>query len=189
VKSKRLFVIAAVSVMAATTVIPTIARPVTAQAQETPAAQEPTFNWGTSRPLRTCPDKTAPAKGRMTVALATAYVACEYEEEPPYNARILFVDILSLKIASQTRRVNTGDVALWPDIDQKKPIYILSGSIVVHACGNITENEYGPKLGSNCIQTRVPKAKGNCRVDVFGEWTCYLGGYDPKPRTKEPAPA
>ncbi len=188
-KSKRLFVITAATLAAATTMIPVVVGPGAAQAQEASVAEAPRFDWGTSRQLRTCPDRTVPAKGKMSVAQATAYVACEYEEEPPYNARILFVDILSLQIASQTRRVNAGDVSLWPDINQRKPIYILRGSIVVHACANITGTATGPKLGSNCIQSRVPKAKGNCRVDVFGEWTCYLGGYDSKPLTAEPAPA
>jgi hypothetical protein len=149
-------------------------------------AQEVQWNWGTSRQLRTCPDKTNPKKGNMTVAMATTYVACFYEEREPYNAAVTFVDILSLQTVK--RKVTPRDIGLWPDIDRSRPVFTLRGSIVVHSCTNITNNEYSPKQGENCNRSDVPKAKGTCWVEVTGDWSCYLGGIDPSPKRKQPAP-
>jgi hypothetical protein len=150
-------------------------------------AQEPEWNWGTSRQLRTCPDKTKPKKGAMTVALAMMHVSCFYEEREPYNANVTFVDIASLQIGAK-HKPSTRDIMLWPEIDRKRPVYVLRGSMVVHTCANITSNEYGPKQGENCSQSQLPKAKGNCWVDSFGDWSCYIGGTDPSPKRKQPAP-
>jgi hypothetical protein len=151
-------------------------------------AQEPQWNWGTSRQLRTCPDKTSPKKGAMTVAMATTYVGCFYEERKPYNANVTFVDVLSLQIIGKKNKPTTREIMLWPEIDRKRPVYLLRGSLLVHTCANITGNEYGPEQGSNCSRSEVPKAKGNCWVDLVGEWSCYLGGSDPSPKRKQPAP-
>jgi hypothetical protein len=150
-------------------------------------AQEPQWNWGTSRQLATCPDKTNPKTGKMTVALATMHVVCFYEERPPYNANVTFADIASLRIVAQ-RKARTRDIMLWPDIDQKRPVYDLRGSMFVHTCTNITTTEYSPKQGANCSLSVLPKAKGTCWVDIEGDWSCYLGGIDPYPKRKQPAP-
>jgi hypothetical protein len=150
-------------------------------------AEEVQWNWGTSRQLRTCPDKTNPKKGNLTVALVSTYVACSYEERDPYNASVTFVDVVKIQSAVK-RKVNGRDIGLWPDIDQSRPVYVLRGSIVVHTCANITGNATGPQQGENCSRSDLPKAKGTCWVDVVGEWSCYLGGIDPSPKRKQPAP-
>jgi hypothetical protein len=156
-------------------------------APHTARAQEPQWNWGTSRQLRTCPDKTSPAKGKMTVALATMYVACYYEEQAPYDASVYFVDISSLQVVTK-RRASAKDTTFVSEIDPKKPVYVLQGSMVLHQCYNITTNEYGKKQGENCSRSELPKAKGKCVADLLGEWKCYLGGMDPSPKRKQPAP-
>jgi hypothetical protein len=148
-------------------------------------AQEVQWNWGTPRQLAGCPDKSSPKKGSMTVALAAKYVTCFYEEREPYDAAVPFVDISRLQLVSK-RKASTRDIMLWPDIDRNRPVYDLRGSMVVHTCTNITGNEYSPKLGENCSRSELPKAKGNCWVDIVGEWSCY--GIDPSPKRKQPAP-
>jgi hypothetical protein len=150
-------------------------------------AQEVQWNWGTSRQLRTCPDKTNPKKGNMTVAVATSYVACFYEERPPYDASVTFIDVLSLQFAAK-RKATARDVGLWPDIDQSRPVYVLRGSIVVHTCYNITNTATSPKQGENCSRSDAPKSKGTCWVDIVGDWSCFLFGTDPSPKRKQPAP-
>jgi hypothetical protein len=161
-------------------------RPVAAQ--EAPPTTGPTFNWGTSRVQRTCPDRTAPTSGKISVAQASVYVACSYEERPRTGASIDFVDILKLQIAPTRRKVLLSDIERWPNINQKKPIYVLRGSVVLHQCYNITNNTNSPQQGANCTQSRVPKAIGTCWQDKFDDWFCFLGGYDPKPLYKQPAP-
>jgi hypothetical protein len=150
-------------------------------------AQEPQWNWGTSRQLVTCPDKTNPKTGTLTVAMATTYITCFYEEREPYDANVTFADILSLQLVTK-RKARTRDIMLWPDIDRKRSVYDLRGSMVVHSCTNITTNQYSPKQGENCSRSEIPKAKGTCWVDIVGEWSCYLGGTDPSPLRKQPAP-
>lgn len=152
------------------------------------SAQEVQWNWGTARQLRTCPEKTSPTKGTMTVALATKYVACYYEERPPYDASVTFADISSLQIVAK-RQASAKDTTFVSELNTKKPVYVLRGSMVVHTCYNIIPtNEYGHKQGSNCSQSNLPKATGKCVADIVGQWKCYLGAIDPSPKRKQPAP-
>jgi hypothetical protein len=142
-------------------------------------------NYGTERTLRTCPDRSQPSKGPISVAQAKAYVACSYEDKPPYNAAVRFVDVQKLEIASNTRPVNTQDIMRWPQINQHKPIYVLQGAVVVHSCANIAGSQ---KVGSNCIRYDVPKAIGTCWQDQFAAWFCFLGGPTAKETRQQPAP-
>jgi hypothetical protein len=56
-------------------------------------AQPSGFDFGTNRRLRTCPSKTEPRSGRISVEQAKMYVACNYEEKGVFNASVQFVDI------------------------------------------------------------------------------------------------
>jgi hypothetical protein len=152
-------------------------------AQAKPEA--PAMNFGTARPLRTCPDRTQPSKGPIGVAQATAYVACSYEDRPPEGAAVTFVDIVDLQIAPNTRPVNTGDIVRWPQIDPKKPIVVLRGSVVTHTCWNITGSM---QAGPNCTRKEVPNAIGTCWQNQFAAWSCYLGGPTAKETRLQPAP-
>jgi hypothetical protein len=142
-------------------------------------------DYGTIRQLRTCPSRTEPRSGRISVAQAKIYAACYYEEKGVFNAAVQFVDILSLQIAPKPRRVRDTDLRL-NQIDIEKPVYELRGSIVVHTCQNITE---GYPRGQNCSVSRVPKSTGKCYQTTFGDWYCMIGGASlVRPETKMPAP-
>ena len=149
-------------------------------------AKEVTFNYGTDRQLRVCTDLTKPSSGPISVAQATAYVACSYEKKPPVKAYVNFMDVKRLEIASTTRKVLTGDIVLWPQIDQRKPIYVLRGHVVTHTCWNIA-GIY--KNGANCTRYDRPNAKGSCYIDKFADWHCSLGGLAATETRNQPAPS
>jgi hypothetical protein len=142
-------------------------------------------DYGTSRQLRTCPSRTTPSSGRISVEQAKIYAACYYEEKPVFNAAVDFVDILSLQVAPKSRRAKGADFRLHK-IDIEKPIYDIRGSIVVYNCQNITA---GYPRGQNCRVSRVPNSTGKCYQTTFGDWYCTLGGASlVKPETKMRAP-
>ncbi len=142
-------------------------------------------DYGTSRQRRTCPSRTEPRNGRISVEQAKMYVACYYEERAVFNAAVDFVDILSLQIAPKSRRARDADLRLH-QIDIEKPIYEIKGSMIVHNCQNITE---GYPRGQNCRVSRIPKSMGKCYQTTFGDWYCVMGGSSlVRPETKMPAP-
>jgi hypothetical protein len=142
-------------------------------------------DYGTSRQLRTCPSRTEPRSGRISIEQAKIYAACYYEEQGVFNASVKFVDILSLQVAPKSRRVKDSEFRLH-QIDIEKPIYDIRGSIVIYNCQNITQ---GYPRGQNCRVSREPKSTGKCYQTTFGDWYCLLGGSSSaRPETKMPAP-
>ena len=142
-------------------------------------------DYGTSRQRRTCPSRTEPLSGRISVEQAKMYVACDYEEKAVFNASVKFVDILSLQIAPKPRRVRDVDLRM-PQVDIEKPVYELRGSMIVHTCYNITE---GYPRGKNCSVSRQPKSIGKCYQTTFGDWHCVMGGASlGEPERNMPAP-
>jgi hypothetical protein len=142
-------------------------------------------DYGTSRQPRTCPSRTEPSRGRISVKQTKIYTACYYEEKAVFNASIDFVDILSLDVAPKSRQARSADLRLH-QIDIEKPIYDIRGSIVIYNCQNITP---GYPHGQNCRVSRVPKSTGKCYQTTFGDWYCVLGGASlVRSETKMPPP-
>lgn len=142
-------------------------------------------DYGTSRQRRTCPSRTEPLSGRISVEQAKIYVSCYYEERAVFNAAVDFVDVLSLQIAPQPRQARDVDLRLH-QIDIKKPVYEIRGSMTIYNCQNITE---GYPRGKNCRVSRVPKSTGKCYQTTFGDWYCVMGGSSlVRPETEMPAP-
>jgi hypothetical protein len=149
-----------------------------------------TFDYGTSRKLRTCSSRTTPTKGRINVEQAKKYVACSYEEKAPFNASVKFVDVLSLEIAAKPRSPKPADLRL-ANLDIEKPIYDLQGNLVVYTCARITNSSLSAKRGQNCSIVRNPKAIGKCYQTPFSEWHCVMilgSGLLNRPEYKMPPP-
>jgi hypothetical protein len=130
-------------------------------------------DYGTSRQLRNCPSRTAPTSGRISVEQAKEYVGCSYEEKVPFNGAVKFVDVLSLEVASKPRQARSADTRL-SNLDIRKPIYDLRGSIVIHNCYNITGKSDMTTRGQNCSVYRNTKAVGKCYQTPFSEWHCVM---------------
>jgi hypothetical protein len=150
------------------------------------AADYSARDYGTKRQPRKCADRKQPVSGKISVEQAKIYVTCEYEDKPPANASIPFVDILKLEIAPKTRAVTTKDIMQFTDIDQDKPIYMLQGSVKVYYCANVAGSNQ--KAGSNCIIFHQPRSKGTCHQTSFGDWHCFIGGRTEKEKRNQPAP-
>jgi hypothetical protein len=147
-------------------------------------------DYGTNRQLRTCPSRTAPTKGRISIEQAKQYVACSYEERAPFNASVKFVDVLSLEVAPKPRSPKPADLRL-ANLDIEKPIYDLQGSLVVYTCAKITGSSSSSKRGQNCSIIRNPKAIGKCYQTPFSEWHCVMilgSGLLNRPEYKMPPP-
>jgi hypothetical protein len=143
-------------------------------------------DYGTSRQLRTCPSKTEPRSGRISVEQAKIYAACYYEEQGVFNASVKFVDILSLQVAPKSRRVKGSEFRRY-QIDIEKPAYDIRGSMILYICQNTLGTSY-PR-GQNCTVYREPKSSGMCYQTTFGDWYCLMGGSaSTRPETKMPAP-
>jgi hypothetical protein len=152
---------------------------------QTEATTQPTPNYGTTRQLRTCPDRAEPKKGRPSVSLATTYVACTFEDRLGFSGALTFVGITDLQFAAKTRKVSLRDISTWPEIDQTKPVYILRGTYSLYKCFRVSATY---AAGANCNRTDVPKANGTCWQDNFGEWSCFLVGKGNKTVQKVAAP-
>jgi hypothetical protein len=59
-----------------------------------------TENYGTNRKLKTCPSKSQPIKGSISVAQAKIYAVCQSERES-WN-QIYFTDISNLQAAPKS---------------------------------------------------------------------------------------
>jgi hypothetical protein len=144
-------------------------------------------DYGTSRQLRTCPSRTEPRSGRISVEQAKIYAACYYEEQGVFNASVKFVDILSLQVAPKPRRARDIDFRLHK-IDIEKPVYDIRGSMIVYNCYN-TLGSTSYSHGSNCSVYREPKSNGKCYQTTFGDWHCVMaGGSSVRPEHHMPAP-
>jgi hypothetical protein len=148
-----------------------------------------TVDYGTNRKLRTCPSRKEPTKGRINVEQAKQYVACSFEKNAILTPSVKFVDVLSLEIAPTPRSPKPADLRL-ANLDIKKPIYDIQGSIVVYNCARITDSSLSAKRGQNCSIIRNPKAVGKCYQTPFSEWHCVmiLGSGVNKPEYKMPPP-
>ena len=144
-------------------------------------------DFGTKRQPRTCESTSEPRSGPISAAQAKIYVACEAEKKAN-NYSVRFIDILSIEVASQPRRVNIRDIQADPKIDTKKPVYDLQGSVVTYWCYRVSNSQFGHRAGQNCTIRRIPQSTGRCYQNTFGNWNCAIGTYSATSEEKMPAP-
>ena len=127
--------------------------------------------YGSRDPI-TCADTKAPAKGAITVALATQYARCVAEGADRDN--IWLLEDLKIQVGAATP-YNPKDH--YPaDINVKAPVYPLRGSYKRYACAPITDEKGWENRGANCTVFYNTKATGVCFKTNFGDWYCGIGG-------------
>ncbi len=141
-------------------------------------------DFGTNRQPRTCRSQSEPRNSPISSAQAKIYAACNGEKQTN-NYSVKFIDILDLEVAPTARRASIRDIQYDPRIDTQKPVYDIRGNVVSYSCFRVSDLH---PAGQNCIVYRVPNSKGKCFQNTFGEWSCALGSYSPRPETKMPAP-
>lgn len=146
-------------------------------------------DFGTNRQPRTCSSTSEPKTGRMSAAQAMTYVACQAEGDLQFKVMgaLHFIDILSFQVDPKPRQVTFSDIQAYAYsdmIDEEKPIYILTGSVVSYTCFPIGS---GPR-GQNCFVRRVPQSSGRCYKSRSRGWRCSMSTYSRKEEHKMPPP-
>jgi hypothetical protein len=136
--------------------------------------------YGTSRRPQTCPSRSEPRKGRLTVAQAIKYTRCWHEDN---NRSITFVDISNFKLSPPRRATEQDSLGQWTinRIDRTQPMYDIKARAVRYSCSGIlsaqTGRIFGP--GKNC---RIEGSDisdslngiGICFKELTETWACRL---------------
>jgi hypothetical protein len=140
--------------------------------------------FGTVRRPQTCPSKSEPTTGRLSVAQAIKYTRCSFEERNSLNVesehtRLRFVDISNFQL-SPPRQATERDFVRF-HVERNQPIYVIKAYAVSYFCFPISNSGSpigGP--GKSCdisgSQIRDPlNSDGVCFKDVQERWSCRLG--------------
>ena len=118
-----------------------------------------------SREPQTCADTKSPAKGAMTVALATKYFICNSEHI--YSDNLYLVEDVSVQVGGA---VPYNPRYSAPDIDVRASIFPIRASFRKYQCDMIYADK--SNYGTNCTVYHQPKATGVCYKTTFGDWQC-----------------
>jgi hypothetical protein len=153
--------------------------------------------FGTIRRPQTCPSKSEPMTGRLSVAQAIKYTRCFFEERNSLkveseHTRLRFVDISNFQL-SPPRQATERDVIRF-NVERNQPIYVIKAYAVSYFCFPISKSGSsigGP--GKSCdisgSQIRDPlNSDGVCFKDLQERWSCRLG-ITPGKNVSGPPPA
>ena len=131
------------------------------------------LRFGTSRVPRSCPSRSAPRTGAISVEQAKMYLTCHLESGSDSSLR--FANDLELQVAPRPRRPNGSDLsraaAQSIAIDTNKPLYDIRGSYTSYFCGRTTA---AVEEKRNCVTNNMSSGKGICFKDTFGDWFCLI---------------
>ena len=131
------------------------------------------LRFGTSRVPRSCPSRSAPRTGAISVEQAKMYLTCHLERGSDSSLR--FVTDLELQVAPRSRLPNGSDLyraaAQSIALDQSKPLYDIRGSYTDYICGRTTAAVAEKR---NCGSSNMSAGKGICFKDTFGDWFCLI---------------
>jgi hypothetical protein len=145
--------------------------------------------YGTNRRQKTCPSRTEPLTGPISVAQAMKYAICDKEGDSRYGGNY-FLDIFSLQV-SPPRPVNIKETSIYGrTIDKSKPVYDIKGRAVQYGCVSIIPPS---KPGKNCLtwgsrDSDSINSVGSCYQDFAGKWRCNLSPVDYKSVWFQPPP-
>jgi hypothetical protein len=141
-------------------------------------AQQETY--GTSRQPQTCPSRSEPRTGRLSVAQAIKYSRCWFEE----NSRgVHFADISNFKLSPPRQVTEQDSLQQWTinKIDRTQPMYDIKAHVVYYMCSGI---QYDPQVrvnqpGKNCqligaVESNPLNSNGICFKDLTEQWHCRL---------------
>lgn len=145
-----------------------------------------TSTYGTTLKPRTCPSRTEPKTGALSLEQAKMYFICdnEWQNGTPGQVSptsyITLIDNLNLKIAPRSRPFNQNDFTYAHyqggkvlAIDTEKPVYDIRGSYDSYTCFEINRSF---SAGKNCVITSFYDSSGICFRDTFDEWHCRMRG-------------
>jgi hypothetical protein len=140
--------------------------------------------FGTIRRPQTCPSKSEPMTGRLSVAQAIKYTRCFFEERGSLkveseHTRLYFVDLSNFQL-SAPRKATERDYIRF-NVERNQPIYVIKAYAVSYHCFPISNS--GSSIGGPGKSCSVSgsdikdplNSDGVCYKDVQGRWTCRLG--------------
>ena len=149
---------------------------VTRQAPATLVAQ---VVYPTDRAIRTCPSRTSPQRGAISLEQARAYFICRYETFTgtlgQISASYNYVNDLKMQIAG-ARPPTSADLALGyqEEIDLKQPVYPIKFKYSDAACRGYNLSYPNPATDGKCLVRDEVKGVGICFRSNFGEWHCKM---------------
>jgi hypothetical protein len=145
-------------------------------------AQQETF--GTSRQPQTCPSRSEPSTGRLTVAQALKYTRCWFEDKNKSRG-VYFAEISNFKLSPPHQVTERDSLQQWTinNIDRTQPMYDIKAHVVYYMCAPIHNhpsypNTY-PATGKNCqifgsVESNPLNSSGICFKDLTEQWHCRL---------------
>jgi hypothetical protein len=142
---------------------------------------QPETRYGTSRQPQTCPSRSEPRTGRLSVPQALNYTRCWFEE----NSRgVHFADISNFKFSPPRQVTEQDSLQQWTinKIDRTQPMYDIKAHVVYYMCqpvsNNINPNYFGAP-GKNCqligsVESNPLNSSGICFKDLTEQWHCRL---------------
>ena len=149
---------------------------VTRQAPATLVAQ---VVYPTDRAIRTCPSRTSPQRGAISLAQARAYFICRYETFNgtlgEISASFHYINDLKMQIAG-ARTPTSADLALGyrEEIDLKQPVYPIKVNYSSASCSGYNLSYPNPETDGKCSVRDEVKGVGICFRSNFGEWHCKM---------------
>jgi hypothetical protein len=135
--------------------------------------------YGTSRRPQSCPSKSEPRTGRLSVAQAIKYARC-YVEEEGYGLN--FVDVSKFQLSPPRRATETDYIR--HNVDRNQPVYNIKAYALRYHCVPINREPsvnptYFGTPGNSCSldgsQIKDPfNSDGICFKDLTERWSCRL---------------
>jgi hypothetical protein len=130
-----------------------------------------------AREPQTCPSRSEPTSGAISVKQAKIYFTCGSEGIVGSGASTLVktVSDLKLQVASRPRRATLPDVMRAANLsvpialNESKPVYDIRGSFKLYHC-------FPRKSDSYCILYVFPASQGICFQNSFDDWYCAMQG-------------
>jgi hypothetical protein len=140
---------------------------------------------GTSRRSQTCPSRSEPRTGRISVAQALKYTRCWFEDTNTSRG-VQFADISNFKLSPPRQVTEKDSLQPWTvnKIDRTQPMYDIKARVVLYDCfpvirdTSLNPNYFGAP-GKNCsIHGSDTKYSlngiGICFKELTEKWSCRL---------------
>jgi hypothetical protein len=136
--------------------------------------------YGTSRRPQTCPSRTEPRTGQLTVAQAIKYTRCRIESENDFGLNFVnFVDFSNFQLSPPRHAYESEYIY---SLDPNQPVYDFKAYTVTYHCNNIIGSGGSiSQQGKNCapVGADIPgpiNSSGICFQDINKRRACRLRG-------------
>ena len=112
------------------------------------------------------------AQGKPTAAQVAQYIKCTLEGIA--DGGLFLVENIQVREVGDAETID--DPSFYPDIDIRKPMYPIRGSLLRYNCereGRVVEWGKADK-GANCLTSLETNAAGQCYMTTAGVWNCSM---------------